>query len=141
MNRADNCPLDDNDDQLDSDGDDIGDVCDANPEVVDGKRLWRCNVSGVEIGSENSPAGYQFPPGYLHPCTRFEVDADCDGLLDLGDVLTIISELAGAYDASICFPGADANCNTTLEAGDALYILLYFIHRVILRPCDFYAPP
>ena len=78
-NRSDDCPLASNEDQLDTDGDGIGDACDQDlggKGTVDGQNIPACNVSTVTIGSGGPTPG---DPTLLPPCGIFA--CTCDPLI------------------------------------------------------------
>ncbi|MEO8458003.1 MAG: hypothetical protein ABI559_09340 [Chloroflexota bacterium] len=136
-NRNDNCPLVENADQLDTDGDGIGNACDQNPSTVDGAWTSFCNVSEVTIGN-GQPAVY-FAPNDLAPCWP-PIGTDCANEGHTG-VLAILRELSGDYPHTVCFPNTDANCDGKLDLNDAFDLLLNQAELFILRPCDFYGGP
>ena len=75
-NRGDNCPLVDNskgqkggsgpDNQLDSDSDSIGDLCDPNPNTPDGNRVAVCLVATLDVGGGGTPPSPA--PQDMQPC-------------------------------------------------------------------------
>jgi len=52
-------------------------------------------------------------------------DANCDGKLDLKDVLAMLSDLGGVPPGSPCADRADVNCNNRLDADDAVRLLAF----------------
>jgi hypothetical protein len=77
LNRQDNCPLTANgasqDNQADTDGDAIGNLCDVVDTAADGHLHEVCATANVAIGSGGSPS----PPA----CPEMVLDMDNDGFL------------------------------------------------------------
>lgn len=102
QNRGDNCPLLVNDDQLDLDRDDIGDVCDSTP-VDPG-----LNVAAV------------IPWGALFTAPK-NGDATCNGTVNALDALATLRYVAGFEPIAPCiFVAGDANRNGDINAVDTL---------------------
>ncbi|HUV29627.1 MAG TPA: CRTAC1 family protein [Acidobacteriota bacterium] len=89
---VDNCPLDYNPDQSDTDGDDIGDACccvgirgniDGDPEGI------------VDIGDLTALISYLFiPPNEAPGCKKeANIDGDEEGIVDIGDLTALIGYL------------------------------------------------
>jgi hypothetical protein len=70
-------------------------------------------------GAGNSPAEATTPDRHG--------DATCDGSIELGDAIAIISESADVAPGAACGDRADVDCNGTIDPGDGLRILRWFV--------------
>lgn len=72
------------------------------------------------------------PAGVLHG------DANCDHVIDLGDTVLLVKQVAGFVDTLPCLPDADLNCDGNVDAGDIMAMLFYHNGISIALPfgCD-----
>ena len=59
-------------------------------------------------------------------CAEFiRGDANSDGIVDIGDAITILSYLFGGGSAPLCSKALDANDSGVIDIADAIYLLAY----------------
>ena len=105
LNRGDNCPLIANDNQLDVDRDDLGDVCDTEPGVP----------------GETVPAVIQWGAMFV---PAVQGDTECGGTVTAVDSLFTLRYVAGIEPFAPCvLVGGDANCDGAVNSVDALAML------------------
>ena len=158
LNRQDNCPLvkngEDMTNQADADLDQIGDVCDQDPNIADGDLLTAQSTRDVAIGSGTGPGGPPdcpvpgcwSPPVLAAPNAKGNVD--CDGDIDTVDALKelrYVAQLAlsqtqpcpliGTDGASLW---GDVDCSGNVTSVDALKILRFVAQLPVSQtePCS-----
>lgn len=148
----DNCPLDYNPDQIDDDGDGIGTVCDNcpmlhNPEQEDadddglgdlcddctdtdgdgyGDPGYAANTCAVDNCPHASNPGQEDTDsdGIGDVCDICG-DADGNGLVNISDVVFLVSYIFGGGPAPYPLLIADVDCNAIVNISDAVYLIGY----------------
>jgi len=85
----------------------------------------------VNSGGQPSAGGisesdnYMVRTGYVHATYVKRGDATGDGLIDLGDLLLLVSYLYKGGPAPCPMEAGDINCDGVIDLGDILYIVSY----------------
>ena len=144
----DNCPNDYNPEQSDTDGDCVGDICDADPNNPDiPKPLVDIDSDGIGDVCDNCPDHYNpgqedtYPPGGngIGDACDCEGDFNCDGNVDANDVTAFLEHFGRSQfnrPCSIEDPcHGDFTCNGNVDAADVTKFLEDFGRNQYNNPC------
>jgi hypothetical protein len=103
-------------------------------DVLDGfggqKYDGGCNLS-VFAGGQSSPIGagsstnFKLYAGFVYPTVVLCGDLNESGLVELGDIVYLITYLYKSGPAPGIYQSADVNCSGLVELGDVVYLISY----------------
>jgi len=103
-------------------------------DVLDGfggqKYDGGCNLSFF-AGGQSSPIGagnstnYKLYAGFVYPSVVLCGDLNESGLVELGDIVYLITYLYKSGPAPGIYQAADVNCSGLVELGDVVYLISY----------------
>jgi hypothetical protein len=130
LDGVDNCPFTPNPDQRDSNGNGIGDACDPSSSSTPTATatVTPTPTGGPTVTATPTPTSTQSPTPVLRG------DANCDGKIDVEDVLAVL-RFASGLSSTRCMGAADAHCNGRVDAKDALELLWSIAKATGLPSC------
>ncbi len=89
-----------------------------------------CNLSYF-AGGQSSPIGsgsstnYKLYAGFVYPISVLCGDLNESGIVELGDIVYLITYLYKSGPAPGIYQAADVNCSGLVELGDVVYLISY----------------
>jgi len=89
-----------------------------------------CNLS-IFAGGQSSPIGagsstnYKLYAGFVYPSVVLCGDVNGSGVVELGDIVYLITYLYKSGPVPGIYQSADVNCSGLVELGDVVYLISY----------------